>query len=203
MKRIFLSMGIGILIMATICYADSMNQQLSDHVLRLHVIANSNSKRDQELKFAVRDAVISKLNLLISDYDNKEEIASVVLMHSDVILSEAKNELVKNGCKDPVSLSYGKSYFNEKRNSSFAFPSGEYDAIRITIGKGEGENWWGVMYPSFSMPDEEKYEKMKHSLSSGEFSIITSDKPSVILRFKTVDCLMKMKEKIKSIRSEM
>ncbi len=208
MKKWFLSMGVALFLMAIFGYANHVNQNLSDHVLRMHIIANSNSPEDQALKLEVRDEIIHQLNLILPKNSDKKRTTATVLRHSDLLLSSAKNVLQKKGCNDSVSFVYGKSYFPLKSYSDLSFPSGEYDSFQIRIGKGEGENWWCVMYPSFGAPAEEVLEDetinlIKEQLSLEEYELITSDKPTVIFRFKTVDYLMKIKEKFKSIGSEL
>lgn len=208
MKRIFLSMGIAIFLVALMGYANGMNQNLSDDLLRMHVIANSDSERDQELKLEVRDAVIKTANSLLPKGIGKEEAKAIILMHQDLLLKSAKEVLEREGCSDPVTLSYGKTYFPEKTYAGLSLPSGEYDAFRFQIGQAKGKNWWCVMYPSFGSPaeellDEESMLLLKQQLSPEEYDLITSDHPSVVLRFKTVDYLMKIKEKIKTIGSEL
>ncbi len=208
MKKFCLSMGISLFIIAIFGYANNVNKNLSDHVLRMHIIANSNSMEDQGLKAEVRDEIINQLNLILPKNSNKETVTATVLQHRDLLLHSAKKVLQAKGCNDAVTFCYGKSYFPTKVYSDLSFPAGEYDSFQLRIGKGKGENWWCVMYPSFGAPakeilDDETINLMEEQLSSEEFELITSDKPTVKFRFKTVDYVMKIKEKIKSIRSEL
>ena len=201
-------MGIALFFTAIFGYANHVNKNLSNHVLRMHIIANSNSTEDQALKAEVRDEIINQLNIILPKYSDKKTVTATVLRHRDLLLNSAKKVLQKKGCNDAVSFCYGKSYFPTKVYSDLSFPAGEYDSFQLRIGNGEGENWWCVMYPSFGAPAKESLEDetinlMENQLTSEEFELITSDKPTVVFRFKTVDYLMKIKEKIKSIGSEL
>ncbi len=208
MKRIFFSMGIALFLVAVFGYADGMNEDLSNHFIRMHVIANSDSQQDQALKLEVRDAVMKTIRTILPQNLSKEEAKAAILRHQDLLLNAAKEALVQNGCTDPVALSYGKTYFPKKSYVGLTLPSGEYDAFRFEIGQAEGQNWWCVMYPSLNSPaeellDEESVALLKQQLSPEEYDLITSDSPSVVFRFKTVDYLMQIKEKIKNLRSEL
>ena len=204
MKKLFLIMGIALFLIAVFGYANHVNKSLSDHVLRMHIIANSNSTEDQALKVAVRDEMINQLNIILPKNSNKETVTATVLRHRDLLLNSAKKVLQKKGCNDAVSFCYGKSYFPTKVYSDLSFPAGEYDSFQLRIGNGEGENWWCVIgAPAKESLEDETINLMENQLTSEEFELITSDKPTVVFRFKTVDYLMKIKEKFKSIGSEL
>lgn len=200
MKRLFFSMGLAVFLLAAVGYANAANHHLSDRLIRLHIIAAGDSVRDQQNKLAVRDAVLRQISELLPRHADKQETKATALRHSDLILAAAKEALEKRGCDDAVSFSYGTSFFDEKINRRFDFPSGEYETVRITIGEGGGENWWCVMYP-YVPSDSSETESVKTVLPQEEYTLITSDRPAVKFRLKTVDYLMKIKEKIKAHHS--
>lgn len=200
MKRLFVSMGLAIFLLAGMGYANAVNRHLSDNLIRLHIIAAGDSEQDLQNKLAVRDAVLRQLSELLPRRADKQETKATALRHSDLILVAAKGALEERGSDDSVSLSYGTSFFHEKTNRCLNFPSGEYEAVRITIGEGGGENWWCVMYP-YLPSDGDGTESVKTALPQEEYTLITSERPTVKFRLKTVDYLMKIKEKIKEHHS--
>lgn len=208
MKRLLMSTCMALILIVLFGYANGVNQGLSDGLLRMHIIANSDSAQDQAYKLEVRNAVMETVQAIVPRNLTKEEARAAILTHQDLVLKSAKEALERQGCHDPVSLSYGKTYFPQKTYAGLRLPAGEYDAFRLQIGQARGQNWWCVVYPSFDspaeeLPDQEGAALLKQQLSSQEYDLITSHSPSVVLRFKTVDYLMQVKEKMKNLRGEL
>lgn len=119
-----------------------------DNVIRLHVLANSDSEEDQSLKLRVRDAVLDYLSPHLGDCENREQAAEVILSQEKGIKETATDTLRSLGCEASVTVTLSEEGYPEKRYESLCFPSGTYLSLRVCIGEAEGENWWCVLFPS-------------------------------------------------------
>lgn len=171
-------------------YVNAVSKDIENSVFRLHVIANSDSKEDQDLKYKVRDNLINHMNSLCIDVENKEEAISIAKLHLNEFKEIAKKTIEENGFSYPVSVEIGNFSFPTKDYKDVSLPAGYYDALRVKIGEANGQNWWCVMFPplcfvnvsSGIVPDESK-ELMKQELNDEEYSIITKEDSSEI-KFK-------------------
>ena len=125
-------------------------QTLKNQVVRLHVVGASDSDEDQAIKLQVRDAVLESLDHSI---DNAEEAKAYLAENLDRIEATANRVLAETGCGDTASVTLQKEAFDTRVYDTFTLPAGVYDALRITIGEGEGRNWWCVVFPSLCMPE--------------------------------------------------
>ena len=125
-------------------------ETLKNQVVRLHVVAASDSEKDQAIKLQVRDAVLESLDHSI---DNAEEAKAYLAENLDRIEATANRVLAEAGCGDTASVTLQKETFDTRVYDTFTLPAGVYDALRITIGEGEGRNWWCVVFPSLCMPE--------------------------------------------------
>ena len=167
------------------------SEDYKDKLIRFHVIANSDSEEDQNLKLKVRDAIINYLQpkLLESEsieYDELEKIS--------------KNIILENGYDYDVKVGIDYSKFPTKQYSNVVLPAGEYKALRIIIGEGKGKNWWCVMFPPLCFVDEQKGiidkdtdDKLREVLTEEEYELI-SQKTSkqvdrVQIKFKIVEII--------------
>jgi len=153
-------------------YSTSVNSNLSQNIVRLHVLANSDSKEDQELKLKVRDAIIEHSQ---NNFTKKEDVQSKL----DEYRAIAEKVIAENGYDYKVQVEYGNFKFPTKEYNNLRLPAGNYDAVRVKIGKAEGKNWWCVMFPPLCFVDgttDTAYaeEKLKSSLDKESYDIITS-----------------------------
>lgn len=176
-------------------YVYSVSKDLSNNVFRLHVIANSDSNEDQDLKYKVRDNLINYMNTLCSNCNNKEEVIKITQKNKENFKEIAKKTIESEGFDYNVNIEIGNFYFPTKTYGDISFPSGNYDALRIKIGKAEGKNWWCMLYPSLCfidmtsgiVPDESK-ETLKDSLSTEEYNIVSdSNTISYSFKFKIIE----------------
>ncbi len=147
----------------------SLDKSIADDVLRFHIIANSDNQEDQELKFAVRDAVAGKVagDLKSQGINDKKNAQAYVQNNMNKYINEAYRVIRDNGYSYSVTGTVGRWWFPVKIYGSYIFPEGEYDAVRLMIGKAEGKNWWCVLFPSLCvvddayqvMPEDEENEK--------------------------------------------
>ncbi len=192
MKKIILFSLLSLLLLTLtwLSAAESVAKDLSLGITRLHILANSNSASDQQLKLIVRDQ-------LLKEAESKPEALT------DPEITEICNRTLReNGSYDTVTVTRGKFYFPRKRYDTLTLPAGNYNAVRILIGKGVGENWWCVMYPplcftekSLGKWDEDDLRALKASITPETFSLITeSDRITVKPSFKLVELWQKIKE---------
>lgn len=179
-------------LICAISYVEAVSTDLSDSVLRLHVIANSDSVEDQNLKYIVRDNVLAYMNELCGNVSSKEEAIAIATSHLEDFKQIALNTIAVNGFDYDVNVEIGNFDFPTKTYGDISLPSGFYDALRIKIGEASGQNWWCVMFPplcfvdvsSGVVPDSSK-DQMKSNLSDEEFSLISSE--DMDFKFKLVE----------------
>ena len=175
---------------SAISYVNAVSEDIADSVFRLHVIANSDSKEDQDLKYKVRDAVLEYMNNISADCSSKEEVIRLAYEHQDDFISVAEKVIRENGFDYNVKIEIGNFEFPTKYYGDISLPAGFYDALKIEIGEAKGQNWWCVMFPplcfvdvtSGVVPDESK-QIMQDNLSDEEYSLI-SDNESSDIKFK-------------------
>lgn len=179
---------ISLIAFSTISPVISMSNDISKKVLRLHILANSDSKEDQELKFKIRDEILKNSN----SFSNCNNIYDAVLTANnniEVFTKLARKVIEENGYNYDVKVYVDNEYFNVREYNDFALPSGYYNTIKIVIGQGKGHNWWCVMYPSVCISGCTKdFDKV---LTKEEKRIITSKK--YIPKFKLIEIINKLK----------
>ena len=135
---------------------DTLNREL----VRLHVVANSDSEADQNIKLQVRDAVLRSLEENLAKVSDVEEAKEFIQENLPRIQNVAKDALAAAGCDYDVVVSLCKEAFDRRCYDTFSLPAGVYEALRITIGNGNGKNWWCVVFPSLCLPaTSEGFEK--------------------------------------------
>lgn len=186
-------LGIYIFISAS-SYVTAVSKELENNLFRLHVIANSDSKEDQDLKYLVRDALISYMNSISMDCTTKEEIINIAQNHMDDFYNIATETIQNNGYNYNVQIEIGNFEFPTKKYGDISLPCGYYDALRVKIGNASGQNWWCVMFPPLCFVDistgivpEESKELLSNNLSDEEYSLISSNTDEVKFKFKIVE----------------
>ena len=148
-----------IAVSANTCKQEADASRIAPYVLRFHILAESNSKTDQQLKLKVREQVLSYIQENVAAYAAKEELASWLLSRREDIILNAEQTLAYYGRKATVDLNLSHDHFPARTYGNAFFPCGYYDAARITIGKGKGRNWWCVLYPGLCFPDPDPVVK--------------------------------------------
>ena len=177
----------------TICafsYAQNVSTDIANSVFRLHVIANSDSKEDQDLKYKVRDSLINYMNSICANCENKQDAIELVAEHKDDFKQIALDTIKDNGYSYDVNISIGNFSFPTKDYGDISLPAGFYDALRVEIGEAKGQNWWCVMFPPLCFVDvtsgvvpEESKEELEDNLSEEEYALV-SDNSDVKIQFK-------------------
>ena len=160
-----------------------------DEVLRLHVIANSDSDADQELKLLVRDAILEETQKILKNVKSREEAEKIISEHSALLKNIALETVRKNRFDYSVALELGKEKYPTKNYESCAFPSGEYLSLRIKIGEASGQNWWCVLFPPLCLSaatDKDAFTSV--GITDNQYQIITeTDNPKYKIRFKLLE----------------
>lgn len=153
MKKLTLSMALSLIICLIFSVVSNARQvdMMTDKLIRLHVIANSDSEADQALKLAVRDEVATLCADITSACSNKDSAYSALTENLGLIESTASSVISREGYSYLVICSLSPHTFNERIYDDFTLPAGEYDALCVTIGEGEGKNFWCVCYPSLCL----------------------------------------------------
>ena len=167
----------------TIPFFDSCEELYSD-VMRIHILANSDSAADQSLKLAVRDRVLEACSRYYDGCSGKDEALDITRSHIGEIEAAAEREIRRRGFDYPVCARIVTDDFDTRFYGSFTMPAGRYDALRLTIGDGAGKNWWCVMYPSLCV-GAASADDMREELDRGEYRVVTSDRFD--FRFRLVE----------------
>jgi stage II sporulation protein R len=185
-----------VLATAVTAYSDGIQEDLQTNLVRLHIIANSDTDYDQDVKLEVRNAILEKIK-----NKSKNEITSNLNELEDT----ANEVLAQNNFDYTAKAVYGKFYFPKKEYKNMTLPAGEYYGVRIILGEGNGHNWWCVMYPPLCVSDDNSVTLDKKSQSVLEnnlrpetYDIITKSDKSIVVKFKTVEFIQELKEKLKN-----
>ena len=180
---------------SALSYVRAVSQDIADSVFRLHVIANSDSKQDQDLKLKVRDELLKYMNNLAENCSSKEEVIQLAKENKDKFKQIAEQTITENGFSYSVSVEIGDSNFPTKTYGDISLPAGTYDALKVKIGEAKGQNWWCVMFPplcfvdvsSGIVPDESK-EELKENLNDEEYAVISeTDDNKINFKFKLIE----------------
>lgn len=181
---------------ATKSYSEHIQSGIAQKVIRFHVLANSDTEYDQNLKLAVRDAILQQLGEELEKYTSKEETKKYLKNNMSRIKNIALQEINRQGYDYDVRVSLENTVFPLKTYGELSFPAGVYEALRVEIGKGGGKNWWCVVYPplcyvdvAYSEVTEESKMRLKSSLTEEEFCIIDSTEQGITtnVKFKIVE----------------
>lgn len=172
---------------------DPLQPSIASKILRFHVLANSDTTCDQAVKEDVRDAVGTYLQPLLEDAESLEETKQIIARNLGAIVETAKATLEAQGYDYDVTARIARIDFPKKTYGSYTFPKGEYEALQIVIGEGEGQNWWCVLYPNmcfkgsvFEVVEEEAEASLKEVLNPWEYADVF-DSGKVEFRFKFLE----------------
>ena len=182
------------ILLSLFSYSNAVSTDIQNSVFRLHVIANSDSKEDQDLKYKVRDSLIEYMNSISKDITSKEEAINLAIEHKNEFYTIAKSVILDNNFNYNVNVEIGNFSFPTKTYGDISLPSGFYDALKVEIGEASGQNWWCVMFPSLCFVDvsegivpEESKEDLQSNLQEEEYNLISSDNLEFKLKFKLVE----------------
>ena len=163
----------------TLCAVlQAQSQRMADKIIRLHVVANSDTNADQAVKLAVRDAV---------------------LREAGRVLDGAEDPKQRQGSEDLARVSFRRELFPTREYDTFSLPAGVYDSLRVTIGQGEGHNWWCVIFPSLCVPataDGFAEAAAAGGFSTGEIRLLTQADPAYTVKFRSLELLQALKSRL-------
>ena len=162
-----------------------------ENVIRLHVLADSDSEEDQARKLLVRDAVIVECEGVLRDVTDKSEAARVLEAALPQLCEAGERALLAAGCTDPVSAQLTKEAYPRRTYESVALPAGEYLSLQVRIGEGEGQNWWCVLFPPMCLSAataERESACLAAGLTQEQYRMITDTQSTKYkLRFKILE----------------
>lgn len=182
------------------CLKESTDRQkqiqegVAKEVIRLHVVANSDSEEDQTLKLEVKEKVVALLREKMKTDETVNKAEKTLRENLPQIEKTASDYIQKKGYDYEVKADVGKDFFPIKEYGDMTFPAGEYKALKVKIGKSQGKNWWCVMYPTLCFVDstyqivpEESKEKLKKTLTQEEYNSLLTGGENVQYGFKIFD----------------
>ena len=181
-------------IICAFSYVNAVSTDIQKSVFRLHVIANSDSNEDQNLKYIVRDKVLEYISSISNSSMTKDDVIALANENINEIQKIAENTIHENGYNYSVKLNIGNFSFPTKKYGDIAFPAGFYDALKIEIGEAKGQNWWCVMFPPLCFVDvtsgivpEESKQTIKDNLSEEEYKLLSENSGNMNFKFKIVE----------------
>lgn len=183
-------LGSGVLALRT-------QDELADKVVRLHVLANSDSEEDQALKLKVRDVVLERATAILERSADRREAESRLRGELLELERIAAEEIAAEGYNYPVTVELENTDFPTKEYDGFTLPAGEYLALRVIIGEGQGQNWWCVVFPPLctAASADVPASALAAGFSEEEVNLITEENQGYVLKFKAVEWWETLKEK--------
>ena len=196
-----------ILTVAVTAYSDSVQEDLQTSLIRLHIIANSDSEADQAVKLKVRDAILREVGEKFKN-DDIEVSRNAIATNLGEIEKIAGRVLYENGFTYKAKAYYGKFPFPQKSYASLTLPAGEYFGVRVVLGSGEGHNWWCVLYPPLCFTENndgdlsaEGEVALRENLSDETYDIITGSDKEIVVKFKLVELVQDARQHFCSIKN--
>ena len=193
MKKTIFRIELSLLIALIICGVLNINafsqqcDSIREKMLRMHVIANSNSEEDQQLKLKVRDAVLSAGKDVFDGSVTSDDAKEKITPHIDYLEKVALNTIKNEGFDYNVKITVENEYFNTRTyDNSVTLPAGNYNAIKVIIGEGKGQNWWCVMFPPMCLPTSVAECEISDVLTESETEIVTETE-KYKFKFKIVE----------------
>jgi len=165
---------------------------MAEKLVRLHVLANSDSEEDQQLKLQVRDAVLAAAQEALDDCTDREQAEAVLQRMLPELERSAEETLSLYGSDAAVSAVLSREMYPKRTYDTFALPAGEYLSLRVVIGEGAGRNWWCVVYPPLCLAattEDVAQSAAQAGFDEEEIALITAEEGGVAVRFKLLDWL--------------
>ena len=191
--KISVTVGIVVAILFSICAFAKTSEEIRSDVLRLHVIANSDTSVDQNLKLRLRDYILQEGKDIFNGSVNVENAVEKIEPVLPELEKSAKAFVNQAGFDYDVKISLSNEYFTTRTYETVTLPAGKYLALRVVIGSGEGHNWWCVMFPPMCVPAADKKDEIENVFSEKEIKLVES-KPKYEPRFKVVEIYEQLKE---------
>ena len=193
--RISIAIGIVTAVIFSICSFAKTSEEIRSDVLRLHVIANSDSSVDQNLKLRLRDYILEEGEDIFDGSVNVENAVKKIEPKLAELEKSADTFVRNAGFDYDVKITLSNEYFTTRTYESVTLPAGKYLALRVVIGSGEGHNWWCVMFPPMCVPAADKKDEIENVFTDKEIKLVES-KPKYEPRFKVVEIYEQIRETI-------
>lgn len=183
-------------LVCTALWAEATQVRLASQVIRLHVLANSDSEEDQALKLEVRDRVLETTSALLAGETEPQAAAVLLDQHLDDIAQTAAQEISAQGHDDRVEVRLEQTWFPTRQYQGISLPAGNYLALRVLIGAAEGHNWWCVVFPNLCLPAVSERALEASTLTPGQISLLQEEETSYVFRFKTLEFWQSLKHRL-------
>ncbi len=196
-KTLDISLLLGAIIAVIVALAADFTadcEEKRDNAFRLHILANSDTAADQQTKYDVRDYIINDLDFIFGSCETKKETITLAKRNLPLITDRVNGYLESVGCDYRAVCSVEKCAFETRKYGSYTLPAGEYDALKVTLGKGEGHNWWCVLFPTIcvnsaaeltdNFPSRELYEELKYKTGLTADALASENGTNIEYRFK-------------------
>ena len=171
-------------------WASASESALADQILRLHVVANSDSDSDQARKLLVRAAVLGEASRLLERVGDRNGAEAALTPPLEELALAGAEALARTGHMEPVTVTLADQWFPTKEYDGFSLPAGQYRALKVTIGEGRGRNWWCVVFPPLCLASvsEESVETAAGGvLSEDQIALITGQDGGYVLKFRLIE----------------
>lgn len=183
-------------LVCTALWAEATQVRLASQVIRLHVLANSDSEEDQALKLEVRDRVLETTSALLAGETEPQAAAILLDQHLDDIAQTAAQEISAQGHDDRVEVRLEQTWFPTRQYQGISLPAGNYLALRVLIGAAEGHNWWCVVFPNLCLPAVSERALETSTLTPGQISLLQEEETSYVFRFKALELWQSLKHRL-------
>lgn len=183
-------------LVCTALWAEATQVRLASQVIRLHVLANSDSEEDQALKLEVRDRVLETTSALLAGETEPQAAAVLLDQHLDDIAQTAAQEISAQGHDDRVEVRLEQTWFPTRQYQGISLPAGNYLALRVLIGAAEGHNWWCVVFPNLCLPAVSERALEASTLTPGQIFLLQEEETSYVFRFKTLELWQSLKHRL-------
>ena len=192
-----LLLGVAFALLAGV-WLDGQQSALADRVIRLHVIANSDSEADQALKLEVRDRILEEAGDLAASGATVEEACAALQGRLEELAQAGAQVVEEQGYSYPVTASLEDGvWFPTKQYDGFALPAGTYTALRLVIGEGGGRNWWCVVFPPLclgSVTETTAETALEGGLGEAQVALMTGEDEGYVVKFKAIELWEQLKQ---------
>lgn len=174
-------------LVCTALWAEAAQGRLAEQVIRLHVLANSDSQADQALKRYVRDQVLAQTTPLLEGVTSAPEAKAILQANLGLLTQTAQAAIAAQGYDYSVSVRLEETWFPTRQYQDVSLPAGNYQALRVLIGEAEGHNWWCVVFPSLCLPAVSEDSLAAAGLSQQDSALIQEENPAYTFQFHVVE----------------
>lgn len=197
MAEISVAIGLVVSIIFSVIGFGAECKEIRNNVIRLHILANSDSAADQQVKLAVRDALLNCGSEIFGGAVNIDNAEDCLEREKQILTETANKVLAENGFEYKAEIFLTEEYFQTREYENFTLPAGEYLALKVILGNGKGHNWWCVMFPPLCIPAAAKRADTEIILGKNGAEII-SNPAKYEMRFKIVEIIEELKIKFRS-----